>query len=698
MGTGRLITPLGYNASEDTSCVIFGSESASSQHWYVTSVSQDKYGNGLYYKITNYDNNSLALTYNESDNTVSLSEYTGAENQKWLLNTAGEQGFAGYCKDNSGNVKASNIGGLLGETVEVSTFDELKTACSDATPRTIVIKDNISKTGSYTADSNGRYVFNDARIYVYPNKTIIGSYGANSLYNVYFRTYEGNYGQGNNIILRNIEISHDKELNNDNIWEFSYGWNFWIDHCTFVGHNAINTASNGQDDWDKFLNFKGNTDFITISDCKFGLHEYGVLLGYPADTQDIYNQYNGVPHATLADNYYKDCVTRAPGLMRYGYFHSFNNYVYNFNMGYTIYTACKLYAENCYYDGGGQAGSVVNDTPSTSDISSTYLGAYTDSGSVAVNCYRNNNLGNLSSQPCTWRPTSNYSYKVKTADEAKVYCQTYSGVQSSRSAMTYAEFAEAGVPSAGYVTSPSTEMDSNDNNNDNPAVPKDGAVIDTSAEFMLKNANSGLYMDVVGGTAESGTNVQQWGASSAGAYNTWKAVAAADGYYYIYSQVGDGSTYLLDIDYGKTDNGTNIAIFENTDSDAQLFKFVQNDDGSYLIVTKISNDTSCVEIENGSAEAGANVQEWELNGENCQNWIIEYVEDKLIAGDIDMDGVVDVFDMVLARQGFAKGFSSVNAKRCADVNADGTVDGNDLQLLSDWLLGKKVSLSLGPKE
>lgn len=690
MGTGRLLTPLGYSVTEGTSCVIFGSENKSSQYWYVTAVEQDKYGNDLYYKITNYDDSNMALTYNAKDNNITLSKYTGAGNQKWLINASGLQGFAGYCKDSDGNVKASAIGGLLGETVEVTTFDELKKACSDDTPRTIVITKDISKTGKYTTTNTGRYQFSDARIYLHPNKTIIGSYSANSLYNVYFQTYEGNYGQGHNIILRNIEISHDTELNSDNIWEFSYGWNFWIDHCTFVGHSAINTASTGQDDWDKFLNFKGATDFITISDCKFGLHEYGVLLGYPTDTQEIYDTYNGHPCVTMADNYYKDCITRAPALMRYGYFHSLNNYAYNFNMGYTIYTACKLYAENCYYDGGDRAGSIVNDSPSATDISSKYVGAYTDSGSVAVNCYKNNNLGNINSVPCNWRPSANYSYTAKTANEAKTYCETYSGSQKSRSNMTYASFTEAGVPSAVYITTPDSDMnESND--------IKNGAVIDTTCKFMLKNANSGLYMEVESGKAENGTNVQQWGADLPANHNSWKAVSAGDGYYYIYSQVGDGKTYLLDIDFGRTDNGTNIGIYADTKSDAQLFKFVKNSDNSYTIVTKVSDDTSCIEIGNASKDFGANVQEWKCNGNACQNWIIEYIEPELIAGDINMDGVVDCFDMVMARRGLSNSFDSENTERCADVNADGSLDGSDLKLLSDYILGKNVKLTLRPE-
>lgn len=459
MGTGRLLTPKGYNTASDTPCVIYGSESHTSQHWYVIPVSKDNYGNDLYYKIVNYDAPDMAVTYHSTDGTISLSAYNGSESQKWLINTAGLQGFAGYAKDMSDNPKASDIGGLLGETVEVSTFDELKAACTAAEPKTIIITSDISgKNGSDNYeistgyDGGQRYYCRDNYIYLQPNKTIIGSYSAHNLYNVYFRTYNETYGPGHDIIIRNIDCTHDTELNTDNIWEFAYGWNFWIDHCDLEGHKEIETSSLGSDDWDKFLNFKGTTDFATVSDCTFGHHEYGVLMGYPTDTQEIYDTYHGTPCITLADNYYNDTITRAPGLMRYGYFHSLNNYVVNFDMGYTIYTASNLYSESNYFDAGTGKGSVVNDTVSSSDISATYPGKYTDSGSVLVNQKFNFTLEAKTASPCTWRPSENYAYTAKNADEAKAYCLKNAGSQSSKDAMTYAAFRSEGVPSAGYVT------------------------------------------------------------------------------------------------------------------------------------------------------------------------------------------------------------------------------------------------------
>ncbi|SDA31282.1 Pectate lyase [Ruminococcus sp. YE71] len=459
MGTGRVLTPDGYNVSEGNPAIIFGNENEKSQYWYVIPVDKDSYGTDLHFKIVNYENTSLALT--NSSNKIVLSSYSGKNEQKWLLNAVGEQGFSGYCKDSNGNVKACNIGGTLGKTVEVRNFDELKAACTSTDPCTIVITQNISKTGSYTKDSNGRYRFNDAKIYMQPNKTVTGSYAAHSLYNVYFNTYNNNYGPGHDLIFRNIQISHDKELNNDNIWEFSYGYNFWIDHVDFVGHDKVNGASTNTDDWDKFLNFKGNTDndntdFITISDCKFGLHEYGVLLGYPVDTQEAYNAFEGTPHVTIADNFYNKCVTRAPALMRYGYFHSFNNYVVNFDMGYTIYTASKLYAENNYYNGGTGKGSVVNDSVSSSDISSKYPGQYTEEGSTLTGS--NYSLTAKTATACSWRPNTNYSYTAKSAADAKSYCEKYSGPQSSASTMTYATLNKSGYPTSTYIVAPSVSM------------------------------------------------------------------------------------------------------------------------------------------------------------------------------------------------------------------------------------------------
>lgn len=599
--SGRLLTPRNYNVSDKTDVILYGSESAQSQHWYVVPVKQDHLGNDLYYKIVNYSDTSLALTQGTSGMT--LAKYSGTDNQLWLLNADGLQGFAGYCfDDNTGNIKAGDIGGLFGEIVEVSTFADLKKYATADIPYTIVVTANIRVT-ALQKDSSGRNYCPDGRIYVHSNKTIIGSYAAHTMYNVQFCTSSNN-GTGNNLILKNFELQHDAESNgNDSIVVYlGSGQNIWVDHCTFVGHSDYNTASTGLPDWDKFLACCYDADYTTVSDCSFGLHEYGVILGYPADDENSYKTYNNYPRMSIISNRFKKTLTRGPGLMRYGYFHSLNNYVKTFSMAYTVHTASKIFAENCYYEDGG---NVICDWNTV-----TYPGSYAETGSKSVNCKRTTIEGYA--QDCTWRPTSNYKTISRTADEAKFYCENYSGCQNDRNHMMYLRYAVAGVPSASYTESPSAPL---------------AELFAEGSAYRIRNVNSGLYLQVAGVAAKNGTNVQQWGSDGIAVHDIWKLCSAGEGYYYLVSAVGDGGTYVLDVAGKKAANGTNIDIYTYNGGDNQKFMLTKNGDGSYQIRTHISNGNSVVEVENASQTSGANVQQWEVNGANCQNWILEPTTD-----------------------------------------------------------------------
>ncbi len=616
--SGRLLTPKSYNVTAGNDVIMYGSESAQSQHWYVVPVSTDHLGNNLYYKIVNYSDSSLALTRGSSGMT--LASYSGADSQLWLLNPDGDQGFAGYCSDDQPNVsgstiKAADIGGLFGEIVEASTFSQLKSYCNSTTPYTIIVTGNIS-VSSLTKDSSGRYYCPDGRIYVEGNKTIIGSYSNHTLNNVALLT-DRNSSTCNNIIIKNFDFQHSVDANgNDNITVyFSGGENLWVDHCTFTGHSDYNKASTGLEDYDKFFACCYNADYCTVSDCSFGLHEYGLILGYPDDTAAIKASYDNFPRMSIISNKFYQTLTRGPGLMRWGYYHSLCNYVDTFSMAYTVHSGCDIYAENCYYANGG---NVICDWNSI-----TYAGAYAESGSTFVSCNRTVQGQGTSSNPSystasSWRPNTNYSYTTISSANAKTYCSNYSGCQSSRSNYMYLRFAAAGVPSAGYTEAP---------NGLTAAEFADGSA------FMMQNVNSGLYLEVKDGNAANGENIQQWGANGEGEWNVWRLYSAGDGYYYVYSALGDGKTYVLDVAGKKADDGTNIDLYQYNGGDNQKFKFVQNSDGSYKIYTKVSNDASVLDVENGSFDYGANVQEWTMNGFNCQDW-------NLIAATLPINGVL----------------------------------------------------------
>ena len=65
------------------------------------------------------------------------------------------------------------------------------------------------------------------------------------------------------------------------------------------------------------------------------------------------------------------------------------------------------------------------------------------------------------------------------------------------------------------------------------------------------------------------------------------------------------------------------------------------------------------------------------------------IPDTIIPGDINFDGIINIFDLMLAKQGFTQGgFASVFAADAADVNRDGENTIADALLIQQYLLGK----------
>ncbi len=146
--------------------------------------------------------------------------------------------------------------------------------------------------------------------------------------------------------------------------------------------------------------------------------------------------------------------------------------------------------------------------------------------------------------------------------------------------------------------------------------------IDESAVYGIRNVNSGRVMDVYQSGRADGTNVQQYGTVPSKVNNLWTVKSAGDGYYYIVSQLSTGQNCYLTVADGANTNGANVEISTFTGSDAQKFK-LKRSGGGYLLLTKCSNETKCVEVINAETGAGANVQQWELTGSSCQVWNFE---------------------------------------------------------------------------
>ncbi len=613
-----------YLSANGTACTLTAKTTDNSQNWNIESVEKDFEGYDLYYKITSVSTGA-ALTYYQGNNTIGLSAYTGDGAQKWKLNCSGLEGYAANALAN-GKEKAGTIGGLLGETVFVSTANDLEKQLNTTEPKTIVI----------TADIDMQ---NKSHTRIRDNKTIVGSYGSKTIYDSQFRTND-TYGAANdnpsdNIIFRNLNMIAKNVKNRIliNIWSSRQ---IWVDHCTFISYLPSDHTGNGQDEVGKFiwlntpyesyLDAKDNgrsPDYITISYNTFKNRFWTVAYG----TQ---NSETSRCRTTLMYNWWDECVRRCPQIGN-GSGHIYNNY-YSGDDSF-LPNSCNqiisgegsnMVSENCRFQ--AVSGREIIVQPDTSP--------YRDSGSYTAKSSSETptKLNYTAKVTSTWNPKDNYGYTLLDAyntrgTDTKEFCTKYAGAASSSGELKYVTDSSMQAFAATVYTAPFL-TDSFDSAYGNPVTDYTPAVLQEGAVYMIQNVNSGLYLEVDGGKAADGTNVQQWGANEPASHNTWRVLSDGDGYYTLYPQIGDKVSYLLDVAGNAAANGTNLGIWSATDADAQRFKFYEAADGVYYLLTKTSGDQSCVAVQEASTSAGANVVEWAVNlSDTSQQWKLTQVED-----------------------------------------------------------------------
>lgn len=613
-----------YLSANGTACTLTAKTADNSQIWNIESVEKDFEGYDLYYKITSVSTGA-ALTYYQGNNTIGLSAYTGDGAQKWKLNCSGLEGYAANALAN-GKEKAGTIGGLLGETVFVSTANDLEKQLNTTEPKTIVITADIDmQSKSHTR--------------IRDNKTIVGSYGSKTIYDSQFRTND-TYGAANdnpsdNIIFRNLNMIAKNVKNRIliNIWSSRQ---IWVDHCTFISYLPSDHTGNGQDEVGKFiwlntpyesyLDAKDNgrsPDYITISYNTFKNRFWTVAYG----TQ---NSETSRCRTTLMYNWWDECVRRCPQIGN-GSGHIYNNY-YSGDDSF-LPNSCNqiisgegsnMVSENCRFQ--AVSGREIIVQPDTSP--------YRDSGSYTAKSSSETptKLNYTAKVTSTWNPKDNYGYTLLDAyntkgTDTKDFCTKYAGAASSSGELKYVTDSSMQTFATTVYTAPFL-TDSFDSAYGNPVTDYTPAVLQEGAVYMIQNVNSGLYLEVDGGKAADGTNVQQWGANEPASHNTWRVLSDGDGYYTLYPQIGDKVSYLLDVAGNAAANGTNLGIWSATDADAQRFKFYEAADGVYYLLTKTSGDQSCVAVQGASTSAGANVVEWAVNlSDTSQQWKLTQVED-----------------------------------------------------------------------
>lgn len=147
------------------------------------------------------------------------------------------------------------------------------------------------------------------------------------------------------------------------------------------------------------------------------------------------------------------------------------------------------------------------------------------------------------------------------------------------------------------------------------------ALASVEGTFFIKNAFSGLYLDVANGSADNNANIQQWSYNGFEAQK-FKIVSDGNGYYHILTGAS-GYTKCLDVAGKKTADGTNIDQYTYKGQANQQYQIVKQSDGTYALLTRITNCKSGLDVYDWSKDLGGNINQWNFWGGDCQKWILE---------------------------------------------------------------------------
>lgn len=139
--------------------------------------------------------------------------------------------------------------------------------------------------------------------------------------------------------------------------------------------------------------------------------------------------------------------------------------------------------------------------------------------------------------------------------------------------------------------------------------------------YYIRNKNSGKYLDVLSRAATPGATVTQW--SFNGYFNQqWKVTYLSDGYYTL--EPAHTTGYALDVKNNYSETGSIIDIWSmNTPQNYHKFLIKPNGDGTYRIISKVSNDKMCVTVLYGETTNYADIVQVEYVDAPSQQWYFE---------------------------------------------------------------------------
>lgn len=141
--------------------------------------------------------------------------------------------------------------------------------------------------------------------------------------------------------------------------------------------------------------------------------------------------------------------------------------------------------------------------------------------------------------------------------------------------------------------------------------------------YYIVNKNSFKFLDVAGGSTNSGGRIQQYRHNGTQAQE-WLFEDVGNGYFYI---VNKKSGKVLNVAGGRTQNGADVIQYDKKDEDGSKWRFQEVDDGYFYILSKL-NEEFALEVPNAWTHDEANIQMYKKNLDaDCQKWQFMNTED-----------------------------------------------------------------------
>ena len=172
----------------------------------------------------------------------------------------------------------------------------------------------------------------------------------------------------------------------------------------------------------------------------------------------------------------------------------------------------------------------------------------------------------------------------------------------------------------GNNTNTGNNSNTSNNNTATSGVTKSTNKVLQDGWYYIKGVKSQKYLEADDSSViRNNTNVQI-GDGDGATGQRWYLKNEPDGVF----TLKNGSGYMLDIDYGRADNLTNVQLYTANQATAQKYMIGKTStDGQYAILTVCSDARSCIDVAGAKNASGTNVCEYVCKGSTNQLWIFE---------------------------------------------------------------------------